>query len=199
MSRSPVVETYARTLLELAVREERTEEFGRHLAEIVSLAESEADVRRFLETPRVDLADKKRAVREALSGRAPETFIRFLLVVLDKGRQRLLPQIEAAYHDLLDEREGRVHAEVTLARDADEELQAEIRRGLEEAFERQVVPHFHRDEKLIGGLLVRVGDRVMDGSVRRRLEDMRRALARVPAGGVGPAADRGAAEAPGQV
>jgi len=44
------------------------------------------------------------------------------------------------------------------------------------AFEREVVAHFHADPRLIGGLVVRVGDRVMDGSIRRRLEDMRQDL-----------------------
>ena len=182
MSRSPVVETYARTLLELAVREDQADAYARQLADIVRLAEDEADVRRFLETPRVDLEEKKWALRAALTGRVSETFMRFLFVVLDKGRQRLLPEIEASYRDLLDERQGRVHASVTLSRESDEALREEIRRGLEEAFEREVVPHFQVEERLIGGLVVRVGDRVMDGSVRRRLEDMRRQLAGGPDG-----------------
>ncbi len=190
MSRSPVIETYARTLLELAVREEQADEYGRCLGEIAWLAESEPDLTRFLETPRVDLRDKKAALREALSGRVPETFLRFLLVVLDKGRQRLLPDIEAAYRDLLDEREGRVHAAVTLSREPDEALREEIQRGLERAFDREVVPHFSTDERLLGGLVVRVGDQVMDGSVRRRLEDMRRNLALQPDAGQPPKAGR---------
>ncbi len=176
MNRSPVVATYASTLLELGVRGGQAEEFGRHLAEIVALMDSEPDVRRFLDTPRIDLSEKKRALREALSERVPEPFLRFLLVVLEKGRQRRLPDIEAAYRELLDEREGRVHAEVTLSRETDEALREEIRSRLAVAFEREVVAHFHADPRLIGGLVVRVGDRVMDGSIRRRLEDMRQDL-----------------------
>jgi F-type H+-transporting ATPase subunit delta len=188
LSRSPVVETYARTLLELGVREEQADAYGRHLDEIVRLAESEPDLVRFLETPRVDLGDKKAALRQALEGRVPETFLRFLLVVVDKGRQRLLPEIEAAYRDLLDEREGRVHASVTLAREPDGALRQEIQSGLERAFAREVVPHFSTDARLLGGVVVRVGDRVMDGSVHRRLEDMRRTLTLQPEAGETPQA-----------
>lgn len=190
MSRSPVVETYARTLLELGAREDQADAYGRHLDELVRMAESEPDLARFLETPRVDLEDKKAALREALGGRVPETFLRFLFVVLDKGRQRLLPEIEAAYRDLLDEREGRVHASVTLAREPDEALREEIRSGLERAFDREVVAHFSTDDRLLGGVVVRVGDRVMDGSVRRRLDDMRRGLEREPEAGQTPQAGR---------
>lgn len=182
MSRSAIVDNYARTLLELAARESAAEAYGHLLADLVALERTEPDVARFLETPRVDLADKKRVLREVLSDRAPESFVRFVLVVLDKGRQRLLPEIEAAYRDLLDERAGRVHAQVTLAREPDEELRGEIVRGLRGALDREVVAHFQTDRNIVGGLLVRVGDRVLDGSLRRRLEDLRRELAREPSG-----------------
>lgn len=190
MSRSPVVENYAETLMELGVREGQAREYGAALSELVGLMESREEMRRFLDTPRVEPDEKRRALRTALSGRVPETFIRFLLVVLDKGRQRLLPEIEAAYRDLLDEREGRVHASVTLAREPDESLREEIRRGLQEAFDREVVLHFQEDERLLGGLVVKIGDRVMDGSVQRRLEDMRRQLVRGPRGDRSPKAGR---------
>ncbi|HKK07494.1 MAG TPA: ATP synthase F1 subunit delta [Gemmatimonadota bacterium] len=182
MIRSAIVDNYARTLLELASREGEAEAYGRLLADLVALGRTEPDVARFLETPRIDLADKKRILREALSGEAPESFVRFVLVVMDKGRQRLLPDMEAAYRDLLDEREGRVHAQVTLAREPDETLREAIVEGLRDVLGGEVVAHFQTDEKIVGGLLVRVGDRVLDGSLRRRLEDLRRELAREPAG-----------------
>lgn len=181
MNRSAIVGNYAETLLELASREDAAEAYGGHLADLVALGRSEPDVARFLETPRIDLADKKRILREVFSGEAPENFVRFVLVVLDKGRQRFLPDIEAAYRDLLDEREGRVHAQVTMAREPDEALREEIVEGLRGVLGREVVPHFQTDEKIVGGLMVRVGDRVLDGSLRRRLEDLRRELAREPA------------------
>lgn len=181
MSRSAIAENYADTLLELATREGEADAYGDHLADLVALERAEPDVARFLETPRIDLADKKRILREALSDRVPEMFIRFVLVVVDKGRQRLLPDIEGAYRDLLDEREGRVHARVTLAREPDETLRREITEGLASALDREVVPHFHEDGRIVGGLVVRIGDRVLDGSLRRRLEDLRRRLVLEPA------------------
>ena len=82
----------------------------------------------------------------------------------------------AEYQALGDEAEGRVHAEVTLARapsDADREARvADLSRRLG----RTVVPHVTVDPAILGGVVVKVGDTVMDGSVRRRLATLRRSL-----------------------
>lgn len=176
MSRSAVVRNYAEALLELAAREGEEERYGRLLAEMATSYREEDDVRRFLQTPRVTLDEKKGALREAYGGRAPEPFVRFLLLVLDKGRQGLLPDLDGAYRELLDEREGRVHAMVTLTEAPGDELEERIRRGLSEAVGRDVLPHFRVDASIVGGIVVRMGDRVMDGSLRRRLADLKRGM-----------------------
>ncbi len=104
--------------------------------------------------------------------------MRFLLVVLDKRRQRWLPAMDAAYRDLLDERAGRLHATIRLSFEPDEALRTEVAEALSEHFGADVVPHFLEDDRILGGIVVRVGDRVMDGSLRRRLDDLRLSLAR---------------------
>lgn len=176
MSRSAVVDNYAETLLELAQREGKVAEYGRWIDEVAAFFRNEPDFRRFLETPRVSLEEKKAALREAFGDAAPRDFVRYLLLLLDKRRQGLLGEIGEEFHELLDEREGRVHATVTLAREPDGELREAIERGLEQAVGRDVVPHFRTDEQIVGGIVVRVGDTVMDGSLRRRLSDLKKDL-----------------------
>lgn len=172
MSQTAVVRNYAEALLELAVREDAVGAFGEHLSEIAALYRLEEDVRRFLETPRVTLEEKKEAIREAYGEDVPEAFLRFLLVLLDKGRQRRLPQIEAEYRRLVDEREDRVHATVTLAREPDEGFREEILGALAGATGKEIVPHFRVDEEILGGVVIRLEDHVMDGTLRRRLSDL---------------------------
>lgn len=172
MSQTAVVRNYAEALLELAVREDAVGAFGEHLSEMAALYRLEEDVRRFLETPRVTLEEKKEAIREAFGEEAPEAFVRFLLVLLDKGRQRRLPQIEKEYRSLVDEREGRVHATVTLAREPDDEFREEIVGALAGVTGKEIVPHFRVDEEILGGVVIRLEDHVMDGSLRRRLSDL---------------------------
>lgn len=172
MSETAVVRNYAEALLELASRDDAVEAYGERLAEVAALYRLEEDVRRFLETPRITLEEKKEAVRDAWGGRAPEAFVRFLMVLLDKGRQRRVPRIEEEFRRLVDEREGRVHATVTLAREPDEGFREEIVGALAGATGMEIVPHFRVDEEVLGGVVIRIADHVMDGSLRRRLSDL---------------------------
>lgn len=176
MSRTAVVGNYAEALLELASRGGDEDAYADWLGGLAASYRHERDFRLFLETPRVSLDEKKGAIREALGGDAPEPFVRFLLVMLDKGRQRFLPEVEGRYRELLDERRGRVHATISVAREPDEELREEIADALAGIVGQEVVPRFRTDEDLLGGLVVRMDDKVMDGSLRRRLADLKRRL-----------------------
>jgi F-type H+-transporting ATPase subunit delta len=177
-----IARNYAETLLELARRqgtEATVDEYASALDEVVSLLEAEPRVRAFLETPRVDTATKKRALRASFQGRVPELFLRFLLVVVEKRRQTLIGQIAREYRALVDEARGRVRADITLAREPDEALEREIVATLERQLGKTVVASFAVDPDLVGGVVIRIGDRILDGSIRRRVSDLRRRLLRV--------------------
>lgn len=167
------------TLIALAQRhggDAIIDDYGRALDELTRLLREEPRVREFLETPLVDAARKKDALRKTLDGRAPELFIRFLLVVVDKRRAAHLQGIAAEYRAIVDEMRGRVRADVVLAREADEALRQEIVASLERQLGREVIARFRTDADLIGGVLIRVGDQILDGSVRRRATELRRRL-----------------------
>ena len=176
MSRYAVARNYADTLFTLAEREGAQEEWLVLLGEIGSLYRESPVFRAFLHTPRVPPDEKKQLLRSVLGDRYPEAFVRFLQVVIDKRRQGLLPLMEEAYREILNERTGRVHASVTLPFEADASFRAELERALSAVLDGEVTADFRTDEQIIGGLVVRVKDRVLDGSVRRRLQLMRRAL-----------------------
>lgn len=181
MGPSIVARNYADTLLALAQRHgglATMEEYARALDDLARLLQREPRIREFLETPRVDNAAKRQAVRTALAGRVPELFLRFVLVVIEKRRQGLFSQIATAYHDRVDEVMNRVRADITLAYEPDVLLRDEIRSALEQRLGKQVVPTVRVDPELIGGMIVRVGDEVFDGSIQRQLAQLRRRLVR---------------------
>jgi F-type H+-transporting ATPase subunit delta len=176
VSRYAVARNYADALYALAERENAQEEWLNILGEIGSFYRENRSFRAFLHTPRVATEDKKRVLRSVLGDRYPEPFVRFLQVVIDKRRQGLIPLMEEAYREILNERTGRVHASVTLPFEADEAFRGELEKALSGILEGDVAADFRTDEEIIGGLVVRVKDRILDGSVRRRLQLMRRAL-----------------------
>jgi F-type H+-transporting ATPase subunit delta len=184
-----IARNYADTLLALAQRQggdEAVDAYARAIDEVAELLRLEPRVREFLETPRVSLEAKQRAVRASFAGRVPEHFLRFLLIVVQKRRQALLGRIAVEYHARVDQLRGRTRAEITLSREPSPELRRELVTRLERKFAKTIVPTFRVDPSVIGGVIVRVGDQVLDGSVRRRLTLMRRRLleARLPDTGV---------------
>lgn len=182
-----VARSYAETLFELAAKHDALESYGEGIDTIATLIEENPKARMFLETPRIDDAVKKDAVQEVLGGVLPKHIVNFVLVTIDKRRQRLLRSIAQQYHALLDEHMGREHVQVTVARPVDDATRAVIAEKLSATLDKEVIPHVRVQPEIVGGLVVRTGDTIYDGSVRRRLDSMRRQLlgARIPAGTAG--------------
>lgn len=176
MSRTAVARTYADALLELAEKDSGAKPWLEMFTEVVGLYGSSPQFAAFLDTPRVSEDDKARVLRDVFGDGYPETFVRFLLVVLRKRRQHMLPEIDEAARDLHYERTGRLHATVTLMSEPDDDFRREIERELSRVLDREVDADFRTDPRLVGGMVVRAGDRVLDGSVRRRLQTLRRSL-----------------------
>jgi F-type H+-transporting ATPase subunit delta len=173
-----IARNYAETLLELAERaggQEAVEEYGAAMDEVAELL-ADGRVREFLATPRVTAQAKKDALVAALGGRVPAPFLRFLQVVVDKRRQGQLAEIAEQFRALVDERAGRVRAAVEISHAPDAALQAEIGQSLANRLGKVVIPSFTVNPDLLGGVVVRIGDEILDGSVRSRAQGLRRRL-----------------------
>ena len=184
-----VARSYAETLFELARRNDALEAYGDAIETVARFLEEDPKFQQFLETPRIDDEDKKAVVKKAFDGALPKHVVNFVLVTIDKRRQRLLRSIATEYHLRLDAHMGREHVQVTVARPVDDETRQVITDRLSSVLGKVAIPHVRVQPEIIGGLIVRTGDTIYDGSVRRRLDGMRRALLRaeMPAGMAGGA------------
>ena len=102
--------------------------------------------------------------------------MRFLQAVVRRGRQGLLSEISQAYQELVDRKLNRVHAGVVLARETNSGLQQQVTERLAKVLSKEVRAHFRTEPAILGGVVVRVGDRIYDGSVRRRLAVLKRRM-----------------------
>jgi F-type H+-transporting ATPase subunit delta len=180
-----IARNYADTLLALADRhggESTVDEFGAAIEGVAELVNSEPRIRTFLATPGIGASEKQDALRAAFEGRVPDLVLRFVLVVVEKRRQGLFGTIADEYRTLVDERRGRMRAHITLSHEPDEALRREIIGTLERRFDRSIIAEFAIDPSLIAGVVIRVGDQILDGSFRRRVSTLRRRLAeaRIP-------------------
>ena len=176
MRGTAVGRNYAQTLLTLAQRANDTAGWGAMIGDVADAMERDVTLRRFLESPRVSAEQKNDVLAKAFQDRMPRLLVRFLQALVNNRRQMMIPQIAAEYRDLVDEVEGRVHAQVTVAKAPTDADRAVIARELSRTLGKDVVPHLTVDAAILGGVVVKVGDTVMDGSVRRRLAVLRNRL-----------------------
>jgi F-type H+-transporting ATPase subunit delta len=152
------------------------DKFGEVLDAVAGAIQADERIAVTLDSPRVSKAAKSKILERALQGEAPPEFVRFLQAVVRRGRQGLLAEIAQQYQVLLDEKLNRVHAGVTLADEPDARTQKQVIERLTKALGREVRAYFRSDPRILGGVVVRVGDRIFDGSVRRRLTALQRRM-----------------------
>ncbi|HEX9484548.1 MAG TPA: F0F1 ATP synthase subunit delta [Gemmatimonadaceae bacterium] len=176
MRDTTIARNYAETLFALASKADDLQGWGAMIGEVADAMAQNATLRLFLESPRVSAARKNELLGAALSEDTPRVFLRFLQSMVTHRRQMLIPEVAREYRTLVDEAEGRLHANVTVAREAPEEEKSAIAAQLSRVFGKEVVPHLTVDPSIMGGVIVHVGDTVLDGSVKKRLATLRRRM-----------------------
>ncbi|HKY98436.1 MAG TPA: F0F1 ATP synthase subunit delta [Gemmatimonadaceae bacterium] len=169
MRDATIGKNYAEALLELARRADDPAGWGKLMRDVANGMQQDITVQHFLESPKISEAQKNEVFFQALGDRVPRHFLRFLQTLVRKRRQMLIPTISEEYDKLLDVHEGRVHANVTVARETSAEDETRIAQQLSRVIGKTVVPHLNVNPAILGGVVVKIGDTVMDGSVRRRL------------------------------
>jgi F-type H+-transporting ATPase subunit delta len=170
-----IARNYAEALFALGERSGQTARYADLIDAVAAAVETTPAVQGVLMSPRVPKAEKARVLAAALRA-VPREFVRFLQALVKRNRQQLLREIADQYHGLLDLKLNRVRAAVTLARPADESLQRSIAEALSRELGKEVLPSFSIDPEILGGAIVRVGERIHDGSLRRRMTKLRRQL-----------------------
>lgn len=173
MREPTIAKNYAEALLDLAQKDGDLAKWGRLIDQMSESMSSDAKLNAFMATPRVSATEKNKVLAAALEGQVPATFLKFLQAMVRNRRQLLIPQVATQFHTLVDVVENRVHAAVTVAKPQSEADQKAIAVRLSKVVGKEVVPHFYVNPAILGGLVVRVGDTVLDGSMRKRLATLK--------------------------
>jgi F-type H+-transporting ATPase subunit delta len=176
MNEERIGRNYAGALLTLARKSGEEEEWGALIDAISVGMRENPTLRTFLESPKLSAARKIELLKKAMASGVPPVFLRFLETVILKRRQMLIPEIAAEYRMLIDESEDRVHVNVTVAREPAQPEKDALVKQLSRLFGKRVVPHISLNPAILGGVIVKVGDTVMDGSVRRRLASLKQRM-----------------------
>lgn len=149
-------------------------EVGEELEALATLISGDARFAAFLKSPMIDLEKRAESLRRILSGKVSDLILRTLLVMNRRGRSAEIAGLSAAYRSILDARLGRVAVEVTTPAGPpiDESLAALVRDRVRQSLGKEAVIEGRKDPRMIGGIKVRIGDVLIDGSVATRLRRM---------------------------
>ena len=175
MAKAPTAKRYAEALFELARARQAEEAWAEALSGARDVLSEPTAVLYFSE-PRISRERKLEAVALLAEG-YDRLIVNFLGLLVTRQATSLLPDIVSAYGALLNESAGRIQASVVTAAPLSDQQRTRLTAWLAAALDKVVALDVRMAPEIIGGMIVRVGDQVIDGSVRSRLDALRRQLA----------------------
>ena len=167
---------YARSLFEAALEKGRLDTVLEELGDFVAAVDEVPELKALLTNPEIDRDDQSAALRDILAD-GDELVRNFVLLLSEKGRTGQLDEIYRELDALVAAHQGRLNVELTTAYELADDEAATIVRKIEQASGRTVEATRTVDPSLIGGIVLQVGSRRLDASVRGRLENLRHELA----------------------
>jgi len=170
MSHYRVARRYARALITLADEQNKLETIVEDLNRVSAVVSSSRELALFLKNPSFGKEKKRNVLDELFSGKVDELTHRFILLLVEKGRENILQEIIGHYKMLVDEMMGIVRADVRSVIALEKKQEKSLKKQLEGYTGKKVEITFSLDRSLQGGFLARLDDTVFDASVRRQLE-----------------------------
>ena len=175
MSESKIARVYATALYQAATQADRTAQVGKDLGEFVEAVQASEDLRQLLSTEVVSNPKKKEILLELTQG--GDEYVRNLLrLLVDKSRESEVAGIYRAFVALVERAQGLVRVEVATAVPMTAPLQEALQAKIASSLGKTVELKLSVDKELLGGLRLRIGDKIADASVRHQLERLRESL-----------------------
>lgn len=166
-------DVYAKALLGVGATTGNVDTLVDQLGEVAQVVQQMPKLKATLESPRVDVAAKQQLIEKAFAGKVETGLLNFLKVLAQKNRFSCLSVAAASASDMRDEAAGRVKAVMTTASDVDDSVRQRVASRLGEVLGKTVTLESRVDPEVIGGMVIRVGDTVYDGSVVNQLAQVR--------------------------
>ncbi len=172
MLRHPVATTYARALLEVGQEKGEADAYAEELTTLCDDVFASGGLKVFFESPKIPREEKDKVLVKALEGKTSQSVLNLVRMLIKRGRQPLLGEIAEAYAGLNDEAQGRAHVWITSATPLSAASKDKIVALLKKKLSKEIIPEEKVDPDLLGGMTIRIGDTVIDGSVRSRLNEI---------------------------
>lgn len=186
-----VARRYARALFEMGRDAGNLDRLEADLDLAATALREDEALRQVLFNPLIGVEEKTGLIQSAFAGRLSEAGLRFFQFLVQKGRQHHLDAVLTEFRRLVHAERGIMEAEALVAKPLGQALERDLVRRLEEVSGKRVALRVRVEPALLGGIVLQVGDRRIDGSVAGRLAALRQAMKEGRLGGDGPSPDKG--------
>lgn len=174
-----IAKRYAKALFNLAEGDGKVEQYGQELDGFVRLSGELPELANAIQNPLYPEAARKSVFHAIAQGVGLSPILNsFINLLIEKKRVQNVGEIAEYYHKLIDEYANVARAQITAATQLDENVIQEIAQTLEKMTGKHVVVEFQQDAGLIGGVVAKIGDMVLDGSVKRQLLNFKETMKR---------------------
>jgi len=172
-----IARVYAESLFETAKEKGKLDSIREQLDQFADAVAGDRDLQMFFFSPYFSSAEKRDGIEQAISG-ADDELVNFLELLAEKHRMPAIFRIRQRFDELWAEENKRLEVNVTSAIELDKSIVERVGKEIEKQTGRSVELSSSVDENVLGGLVLRVGNVVLDASLRNKLEKMRREIAR---------------------
>ncbi len=172
-----IAEVYARALFDAASEAGRTDAVREQLGQFAQTLADTPDLQVFFYSPYFSTVEQKAGLTKALSGADP-LFSNFLDVLIDNRRMPVLPAARGRFEQLWEHANRQLPVEVTSAVELDKKTVEDIGQRIGEQTGQKIQLTSRVDPEILGGIVLRVGNSILDASIRNRLEQLRKEVAR---------------------
>jgi F-type H+-transporting ATPase subunit delta len=180
-----VAKIYSQALFELGDEKRSLREIKKELNEFVDFINTYTDLKKILFHPRVLAEDKKNIIKRIFSSDISTTVLNFLNILIDKRREKYIELIVREFNKMVNIREGILEVELVSAIDVPDDLKERLRDKLKGFLNKEIIFKDRLEPSIIGGLILKIGDQVIDGSIRHSLNFLKEKIERIPVSELG--------------
>lgn len=174
-----VSKTYSEALFEVALEENKIDLFLDEISFVIDTFKMYEDFYELFKTPLVKVEEKKKVIEEVFGDKLSQEMNNFLKIIIDKRRGHFIEQIKWEYEKIVNEHKGIIEATAITAISLNDKDKTILQNKLSSLTGKTVKLSNEIDKNVVGGILIKIGDKVIDGTIKSRLEEMKESLSQI--------------------
>lgn len=176
MAANDIARVYASSLIDIGQEKKILPDIEEEIKFIAGMITENKDFRQFLVSPGITKDAKKDFIEKVFKGKLSDSIVNFLKVLVDNDRQSAIVEIYEALEGFIDDVNNRQRVTIITSVDLDSSLKSKLAAKLKDVFKKEIILKEEIDPSILGGIIIKVGDTVIDGSLAKDLRNIKNNL-----------------------